>query len=119
MYRRQSPDHLSIGGWLEREVTGPLEADVYLGLPDRLLPRVSNLSALSKHSALFHSLLPDALGGQIEYNVLIFHKLLKSFEKRFTEPDPRGYVPDIPGDPSGDPIDTMIQFTNSSGRPPE
>jgi len=114
VFRRQSPGRESIGAWLAREVTGPLKADVYLGLPQSLLHRVSNLSAMSKYKALYHSVLPDALGAQIEYNVLVFLKLLKSFEKRFTEQDPRGFVPDIPSDPSADPLDTLVEFTNSS-----
>ena len=114
VFRRQAPGQESLGSWLAREVAGPLKADVYLGVPESVLPRVSQLCAMSKHRALFHSILPNALGSEIEYNVLVFSKLLNSFQKRFLEPDPRGYVPDIPLDPTGDPVDTMVEFMNSS-----
>ena len=114
VFRRQSPGNETIGAWLAREVAGPLKADVYLGLPDSLLPRVANLQAMSKHKALFHSILPNALGGEVEHNVLVFSKMLKSFQKRFVDPDPRGFVSDIPSDPTADPIDTILEFMNSS-----
>ena len=114
VFRRLAPDQQSLGAWLAREVAAPLEADVHLGLPDSLLPRVSQLSAMKRNTAIFHSILPNALGGQIDYNILVFSKVLKSFDKRFVEPDPRGYVPDTPGDPSSDDvIDSMLGFLNS------
>ena len=115
VFRRQAPASLSVGAWVAREVAAPLQADVYLGLPDSQLGRVSDLTALNRSSAIFHSILPNALGGQIDYNIFVFMKVLKSFDKRFVEPDPRGYVPDVPVDPSSvDIIDSMTKFMNSS-----
>ena len=112
VFRLAAPANLSVGAWLDREVAAPFQADVYLGLPDSLLARVSDLTALSRSSAIFHSILPNTLGGQVDYNIFVFMKVLKSFDKRFVEPDPRGYVPDTPVDLSSE--DSMTEFLNSS-----
>ena len=111
VFRRTSPNHDSIGVWLAREVSGPLQADVYLGVPDNLLTRIAPLTAMTRQEALFQSLIPKAMGSQIDYNILVFMKLLKSFQRRFVDPDPRGYAPDIPVSHDND--DMFLNFVNS------
>ena len=39
--------------------------------------------------AMLQSLLPNLLGGQVDHNIVVFTKILKSFQKRFMEKDPR------------------------------
>ena len=114
VFRRQAPNNESLGAWLDREIARPLAADVFMGTSSSVSERIATLSAMSQNQALFQSLLPKFLGSQIDYNILIFWKLLSSFNKRFVEPDPRGYVHDIPGDPSGDPTSLFVNFMNSA-----
>lgn len=116
VFRRQAPNKDTIGTWLDKEIAKPLEADVFMGISDEKIKKVQTLSALSQNQAMFQAFLPKFLGSQTDYNILVFMKLLKSFNKRFVEPDSRGYVPDIPGDPTsiGDPTEHFVQFMNSS-----
>lgn len=111
VFRRQCPGGESIGPWLSRELATPLKADVFLGVPDSMLSRVSDLSGLSQNEAIFQSLLPKALGSKVDYNIIVFSKLLQSFNKRFRDPDPRGYAPDVPVDSSD--TQSFINFVNS------
>jgi len=116
VFRRQSPNNETIGTWLAREVAKPLQADVFLGITDEQDKRVANLTALTKKEAIFQSLLPKFLGSQIDYNIFIFMKILKSFNRRFEDPDPdnRGYVPDFSVElQSDDVVHLMLQTCNS------
>ena len=79
VFRRQSPGNVTIGAWLETEITKPLEIDVYMPVPQQLMPKVHNLKAFSKNMAFLQSLLPNALGGQVDYNIIVFVKVLASF----------------------------------------
>ena len=116
VFRRQSPNNESIGSWIDKEISKPLDVDVYCGVPDgKSYSRISSVSAMSQNEAIFESLLPKFLGSKVDYNIIIFMKLLNSFNKRFVDPDPRGFLPDIPGDISsmGDPVDWFVNFMNS------
>ena len=111
VFRRQSPDKESMGSWVQREIAAPLGADVYLGLPDTLLTKVADLSGMSQSEAMIQSLLPKFLGSKVDHNIIVFSKLLQSFNKRFRDPDPRGYAPDVPVDSSD--TDAFLRFVNS------
>ena len=112
---RVSPGRETLGAWLEREVATPLAADVFLPVPERQQHRVRDLTALTRNTAILHSFIPNALGSKVEYNFLVFSKILQSFEKRFLAKDPRGFVPDFPDwDPSStDPSQFVMGFLNS------
>jgi len=60
---------------------------------------------------MFQSLLPKFLGSKVDHNIIVFSKLLQSFNKRFRDPDPRGYAPDVPVDSSD--TEAFIRFVNS------
>lgn len=111
VFRRQSPDKESMGSWVQREIAAPLGADVYLGLPDTLLTKVADLSGMSQSEAMIQSLLPKFFGSKVDHNIIVFSKLLQSFNKRFRDPDPRGYAPDVPVDSSD--TDAFLRFVNS------
>lgn len=112
VFRRQSPGNVTIGSWLETEITKPLEIDVYMPVPEQLMPKVHNLKAFSKNMAFLQSLLPNALGGQVDHNIIVFVKVLASFQRRFLE-DKRGYAPDFPDmDPGMDPGQFLTTFFN-------
>ena len=103
----------TLGTWVREDVAKLLEADVYLGLREGELARVKDVTGLSTTSAMIHSLLPNAMGGQVDHNVIVFSKILKSFKKRFQEKDPRNYAPDlIEMDIGREPSDFIVSFFN-------
>merc|ERR1719232_1596556 len=86
VFRRQSPNNESIGSWIDKEISKPLDVDVYCGVPDgKSYNRISSVSAMSQNEAIFESLLPKFLGSKVDYNIIIFMKLLNSFNKRFVD----------------------------------
>jgi len=115
VFRRQSPGNVTIGSWIESEISSPLGIDVYMPVSEKLLPRVQSLAALSKNMAILQSILPNALGGQVDQNIIIFTKILKSFQERFIEQDKRNYAPDFPDmDPGMDPSEFIVSFFNNN-----
>jgi len=114
LFRRLSPENNTIGSWLQTEITKPLDVDIYMPVPENMLGKVHNLKALSTKMAIFNSLLPNALGGQVDHNIIVFTKILRSFQRRFLE-DKRGYAPDFPDmDPGMEPADFITTFFNCS-----
>jgi len=106
----------TLGTWVREDVAGPLGADVFLGLQESELPKVRDVEGLSTSSAMLNSLLPNAMGGQVDHNIIVFSKILKSFKKRFQEKDPRNYAPDlIEMDIGQDPSDFISSFFNLRG----
>jgi len=115
VFRRQSPGNVTVGSWLDTEIAKPLDIDVFMPVPQQIMPRVKNLTAFSKNMAIFQSMLPNILGGQLDHNIIVFAKILQSFQKRFLEEDKRGYAPDFPDmDPGMDPGQFITSFFNSS-----
>jgi len=115
VFRRQSPGNVSIGSWLESEISKPLGIDVYMPVTEKLLSKVRTVTAMSKNMAIFQSILPNSLGGQVDHNIRVFNKILKSFQRRFQEEDKRGYAPDFPDmDPGMDPSLFITGFFNSA-----
>jgi len=103
----------TLGTWVREDVAKPLGADVYLGLREGELARVKDVTGLSTTSAMLHSLLPNAMGGQVDHNIIVFSKILKSFKKRFQEKDSRNYAPDlIEMDIGQEPSDFISSFFN-------
>jgi len=100
VFRRQAPNSETIGSWLRSEVSKPLGADVFLGLREAELSRVSDVTGFTPIFAVLQSLLPNKLGGQVDQNILVFSKMLSSFKRRFVDDKrsrDRGYVPDVEG----------------------
>jgi len=103
----------TLGTWVREDVAKPLGADVYLGLKEGELARVKDVRGLSTTTAMLHSLLPNAMGGQVDHNIIVFSKILKSFKRRFQENDSRNYAPDlIEMDIGQEPSDFISSFFN-------
>ena len=101
------------GTWLRTEICSPLNADVYLGVPEKEVGRVRDLTAFSKYRALAHSLLPTSLGSEVQFSVFVYAKVLKSFQERFLNNEKRGYAqPFTDMDPGADPADFIAGFFN-------
>jgi len=103
----------TLGTWVREDVAKPLGADVYLGLREGELSRVKDVRGLSTTTAMLQSLLPNAMGGQVDHNIIVFSKILKSFKRRFQERDSRNYAPDlIEMDIGQEPSDFISSFFN-------
>lgn len=122
VFRRLSPDQSTLGTWLRREVAQPLQIDVHMGLSDTELSRVKDVTGFTTNYALLQSLIPNVLGGQVDHNIMVFSKMLKSFKRRFMDDEfakTRGYSSDLvemmqdPSDPSSDFVTRTTGFFNS------
>jgi CubicO group peptidase (beta-lactamase class C family) len=70
IFRRIEPRGLTMGEFLREEVSTPLNADVYIGLHDVELKRVSKVKILSFRYQFLQSLIPRIFGRKIEHNLL-------------------------------------------------
>jgi CubicO group peptidase (beta-lactamase class C family) len=70
IFRRIEPRGLTMGEFLREEVSTPLNADVYIGLNDVELKRVSKVKILSFRYQFLQSLIPRIFGRKIEHNLL-------------------------------------------------
>lgn len=78
LFRRVDPAGRTIGEYLRQEVSGPLGADVLIGVRDDEMRRVSSVQLLRFGRHLRLSLLPKFLGRGVVHNVFqIFRRLLK------------------------------------------
>ncbi|MEE8397424.1 MAG: serine hydrolase [Desulfobacterales bacterium] len=68
VFRRIDPEGRTIGQFLREEISGPLEADVFMGVKDEQLNRISKLSMLGIGFQIVESLKPAFLGRRIEFN---------------------------------------------------
>jgi CubicO group peptidase (beta-lactamase class C family) len=69
VFRRVDPTGRTIGEFLREEVSGPLEADVVIGVSEEDMPRVSPVKALGLGYQFLQSLLPKFLGRRIVHNI--------------------------------------------------
>jgi len=81
VFCRVSPGGVSLGSWIRDEIAKPLKVDVFLGLKHKDLCRVHNVTAPSETKALFHSLLPKSVSNLVEFNIVIFMKILSKKKK--------------------------------------
>ena len=78
VFRRVDPSSRTIGEFLREDISGPLDADVVIGVKDQEMPRLSRVSALSFGYQLLQSLKPRFLGRRIVHNVFqILGRLIK------------------------------------------
>ena len=69
LFRRVDPAGRTIGEFLREEVSGPLEADVVIGVREEEMARVARVEALGFGYQLLQSLIPRFLGRRIVHNV--------------------------------------------------
>ncbi|XP_023325826.1 uncharacterized protein LOC111699384 isoform X2 [Eurytemora carolleeae] len=114
IFRRVTPDKITIGSWLRREYHEGHGIDVHMGLTESELARTRPLEAIPTPHAMLHSLIPNAFGAQVEHNIFVFSKILSSFKRRFTETEKRGFAAMFEGvDPGLDPGVLIPEFMNS------
>jgi len=70
LHRRVDPAGRTLGEWLREEVSGPLDADAFIGVAESDLPRVSPVVPLGIGFQLRQSLKPRALGRKIKISFL-------------------------------------------------
>ncbi len=70
IFRRADPAGRTIGEYLRDEISGPLDADVILGLDERQLQRVSSISPLGIWRHILASFRPKILGRKVLHNFL-------------------------------------------------
>lgn len=69
VFRRVDPARRTIGEYLREEVSGPLAADVFVGVREEERPRVSRVQSLSLGYQLLQGLVPRFLGRRIVHNI--------------------------------------------------
>lgn len=69
VFRRVEPKGRTMGQYLRQEVSEPLGADVYIGLQDEDLARMSPVEMLSPGYQFRQSLIPRAFGRRMELNL--------------------------------------------------
>ena len=78
VFRRVDPAGRTIGEFLAEEISGPLDADVMVGLNAEQLQRVSKITPLSIGRHILASLRPKALGRRVLHSFLqLMVRLLK------------------------------------------
>jgi len=78
LLRRVDPAGRTIGEYLREEISGPLQADVVVGVREEEMPRVSRVTILGFGYQLLQSLVPRFLGRRIVHNAIqIFGRLLE------------------------------------------
>jgi CubicO group peptidase (beta-lactamase class C family) len=70
LHRRVDPAGRTIGEWLQEEVSGPLEADAFIGVDESDLSRISPVVPLGIGFQLRQSMKPRALGRKIKNSFL-------------------------------------------------
>ncbi|MAT93575.1 MAG: esterase [Halioglobus sp.] len=78
LFRRVDPDGRTIGQYLREEISGPLGADVVIGVRDEEMPRVARVTILGIGYQLLQGLLPRFLGRRVVHNAFqVFSRLFK------------------------------------------
>ena len=68
LFRRVDPQGRTIGEFLREDISGPLEADVFIGVPEPDLKRISRVKPLGFGFLLRESLKPRFLGRRITHS---------------------------------------------------
>ncbi len=86
IFRRVEPTGRTMGQFLREELSTPLDADVFIGLHDEDIPRLSKVVMLGLGFQFVQSLIPKALGRKIELNlfqiIAKMWRLLRAFRDR-------------------------------------
>jgi CubicO group peptidase (beta-lactamase class C family) len=70
VFRRLEPSGRTMGEFLRQEISTPFDADVFIGLQEIELQRVSNVKVLSFKYQFLQGLIPRVLGRKMEFNLL-------------------------------------------------
>ena len=70
LFRRVDPQGRTIGQFLQEDICGPLEADVFIGVPETDLGRISRIKLLRPGFLLRESFKPRFLGRRIMHSAL-------------------------------------------------
>jgi CubicO group peptidase (beta-lactamase class C family) len=70
VFRRLEPSGRTMGEFLRQEISTPFDADVYIGLQEIELQRVSNVKVLSFKYQFLQGLIPQFFGRKMEFNLL-------------------------------------------------
>ena len=70
LFRRVDPEGRTIGEFLRTDISDPLEADAFIGVPESDLNRISRVKPLSPGFLLCESLKPRFLGRRITHGAL-------------------------------------------------
>jgi CubicO group peptidase (beta-lactamase class C family) len=70
LHRRVDPAGRTVGEWLREEVSGPLEADAFIGVDESELPRISPVVPLGIGYQIRQSMKPRALGRKVKNSFL-------------------------------------------------
>ncbi len=78
LFRRVDPAGRTIGEYLRDEISGPLQADVFVGLQEEELQRASRVKVLGFGYHFLQSFLPRFLGRRVVHNIFqILGRLVK------------------------------------------
>lgn len=78
LFRRVDPAGRTIGEFLREDISGPLAADVTIGVQEQDMPRVAKVRMLGFGYHFLQSLLPRFLGRRVVHNIFqILGRLLK------------------------------------------
>lgn len=69
VFRRVDPDGHTIGEFLRQDISGPLQADSFVGVKEEELGRITKVKPLSFRFQLIESLKPKFLGRKIVHNI--------------------------------------------------
>jgi CubicO group peptidase (beta-lactamase class C family) len=69
LFRRVDPEGRTIGEFLREEISGPLDADVVVGVREEEMARVSKVKSLGFGYQLLQGLVPRFLGRRIVHNI--------------------------------------------------
>ena len=70
VFRRVEPSGRTMGQFLREEISEPLGADVFIGLRDEELPRISEVATPGFGYQFFQSLIPRAMGRKVDLNLM-------------------------------------------------
>lgn len=68
LFRRVDPEGRTIGEFLQQEISGPMQADAMIGVPEKDLSRMTPVVPLGIGTHLLESLKPQALGRGVVHN---------------------------------------------------
>ena len=97
LHRRVDPAGRTLGEWLQEEVSGPLEADAFIGVAESELPRISPVVPLGIGFQLRESLKPRVLGRKIKQNFFQLMGMVIRFVVAMRNATTRGAPPSFAG----------------------
>ena len=97
IFRRVDPQGRTIGEFYREEISGPLGADVVIGVPEPELDRVSKVEPLGIGFQLLQSLKPKVLGRRIKHSFLQLLRRLLTILPSFRRATTRGAPPPYKG----------------------